>query len=618
MKFFSHQFGPSQIDRFAPSQIAILVLAVTLGGVHCGLLGWGALVHSSTLNEPGHLAAGISNWQFGQFEIYRVNPPLVRMCAAAPVLVAGCETDWNAFDRGPRARPEFQLGEDFVAANGKRSLWLFTLARWACIPFSVLGGVICFLWARKLYGWGAEVFALTLWCFCPNILAHGQLITPDVCATSLGLAACYTFWHWLKEPTWTRTLTSGLALGIAELAKMTLVVFFVMWPLIWLIYRWSDRISLTRRDWLRELAMLSVRFLVALYILNVGYAFEGTGTRLDEFKFVSATLGAEEGKQKAPAEGGNRFADTWLAGVPVPLPTNYVLGIDLQKRDFESYGQPSYLRGKFSPRGWWYYYLYALAIKVPLGTWILVALAAVAPRIALLGKPAVAPRCEATTKPAVAWRDEFVLLCPAVVILAFVSSRTGFSQHMRYVLPAFPFVFIWIGRLAPVLGRQHSVVTGLATAALVWSIGSSLWYYPHSLSYFNELAGGPIGGPAHLIHSNVDWGQDLLFLKRWLDDHPEAAPLKLAYFGYFDPIHAGIEYAAPEVLPPAGATPAPKIPPGWYAISVNFVRGFPYQIYHGDGTKGFLPQGALTAFQSLEPIAMAGYSIYIYHVTGEE
>jgi hypothetical protein len=52
---------------------------------------------------------------------------------------------------------------------------------------------------------------------------------------------------------------------------------------------------------------------------------------------------------------------------------------------------------------------------------------------------------------------------------------------------------------------------------LAWSVGSSLWYYPHSLSYFNELVGGPMGGPKHLLDSNIDWGQDLFYLKDWLD-----------------------------------------------------------------------------------------------------
>ena len=45
--------------------------------------------------------------------------------------------------------------------------------------------------------------------------------------------------------------------------------------------------------------------------------------------------------------------------------------IDVQRRDFESFGRTSYLRGVFRDHGWWYYYLYALAIKVPLGTWLL-------------------------------------------------------------------------------------------------------------------------------------------------------------------------------------------------------------------------------------------------------
>jgi hypothetical protein len=205
-----------------------------------------------------------------------------------------------------------------------------------------------------------------------------------------------------------------------------------------------------------------------------------------------------------------------------------------------------------------------------------------------------------------------VLLCPAIVILVLVSSQTGFSEHMRYVLPAFPFVFVWIGRLAPVFDRKHWITGSVASAALAWSIASSLWVYPHSLSYFNELVGGPTGGPKHLIHSNVDWGQDLLYLARWLDEHPEARPLKLAYFGYFDPIYAGVEYTAPEPI-----EPGQPIPPGWYAISVNYVRGLPHFVYRGDGTKAHLNQGALTAFQELEPVDMAGYSIYIYYVRPE-
>ena len=98
--------------------------------------------------------------------------------------------------------------------------------------------------------------------------------------------------------------------------------------------------------------------------------------------------------------------------------------------------------------------------------------------------------------------------------------------------------------------------------------------YPHSLSYFNELAGDPTGGHAHLIHSNIDWGQDLLYLKRWLDGHPEARPLYVAYCGTVDPHYLGIDYQLPPVADPGAAVP--HLEPGWYAVSVNFLRGSPF------------------------------------------
>ena len=157
--------------------------------IHAGLLAYSASVHSPTLNEPGHLVAGISYWQFGRFDVYKVNPPLSRLVAALPVLSAGCKTDWTQYYDGPGARPEMSLGEAFVHANGERSIWLFTIARWACIPFSLIGGYVVFRWSRELYGAAAGILSLALWCFCPNILAHGSLITPDMSATAIGVAA---------------------------------------------------------------------------------------------------------------------------------------------------------------------------------------------------------------------------------------------------------------------------------------------------------------------------------------------------------------------------------------------------------------------------------------------
>jgi hypothetical protein len=140
---------------------------------HAVLLTYAGLAKSPTLNEPATLIAGLSILKYRQFGVYPVNPPLPRVVAAFPVVLGRAKTDWRSFVDTPAMRQEFRLGEDFVAANGERSVWLFTLARWACIPFSLLGGVISYLWGRDLYGRGGGLLALTLWCFCPNILGHG-------------------------------------------------------------------------------------------------------------------------------------------------------------------------------------------------------------------------------------------------------------------------------------------------------------------------------------------------------------------------------------------------------------------------------------------------------------
>ena len=195
--------------------------------------------------------------------------------------------------------------------------------------------------------------------------------------------------------------------------------------------------------------------------------------------------------------------------VPIPVPRNYLLGMDRQKEGFER-NFWSYLRGEWQRGGWWYYYLYALAIKVPLGTWVLIVLA-LWTGLCRRGYSAD-------------WRDELVLLAPLVVLLTFVSSQTGFSHHLRYVLLIFPFGFIWASKVAGAVRLRHWTIVVIAGAAFLWSAASSLWVYPHSLAYFNEVVGGPRGGNAHLQGSNVEWGEDLLYLKRWFDEHPELRP----------------------------------------------------------------------------------------------
>ncbi|HEX7446153.1 MAG TPA: hypothetical protein VF306_01335 [Pirellulales bacterium] len=59
----------------------------------------------------------------------------------------------------------------------------------------------------------------------------------------------------------------------------------------------------------------------------------------------------------------------------------------------------------------------------------------------------------------------------------------------------------------------------------------------------------------------------------------------------------------------------PDLQPGWYAVSVNFLYGYPHIVSDGIGNKPFLDRAYYSYFRRFEPAAMAGYSIYIYHLT---
>lgn len=563
---------------------------------HGVLVGYLAAVHSPTVDEPAHLAAGVVHWKAGTFKTYCVNPPLIRLVAAIPVVLAEPRMDVRTYEYPPVSRGEFALGRALFEANSDQASSFIVFARWACIPFSILGGVVCYRWASALYGQRSGLVALTLWSISPNVLAHASLITPDVGASAFGLCASYLFWRWLRRPTCESATYAGVALGAALLSKATWVVLLPLWPAAWVVWTLSHprapAMAGDRPGLVSQLVELVTMAVFGIALLNTGYGFEGSFRPLREYHFHSRFLAGDTDPDVA-----NRFRESWMGSVYVPFPTWYVKGLDLQKVDFER-GIRSYLCGQWRNRGWWYYYIVALLVKEPLGTWLLLV-------IASLG-------CGCMSVAQGGWRNEFVLLLTPVVILVVVSSQTGFSHHLRYVLPALPFLYIWSSRaIARHVRCQRTLCCSVLVAVLL-TIASSLSCFPHMLSYFNEVSGGPRCGHTYLVDSNIDWGQDLPYLREWCLRNPQARPLSLAYFGQVNPARYGIVFETP--CSPGERSSGQWPAEGWYAVSVSYMRGLRMGMWRNADKYGSCCDA--TCFQLIKPTAMAGYSIYIYHVTG--
>ncbi len=585
-----------------PRGLGHRVLVGTILTVHLCLLIHTITIYSPTVDETSHLPAGLSHWRLGRFDLYRVNPPLMQAVAAIPLLFCEHKEDWSWYSVKKQQRQEFAVGRHFVDLNGHDSIRLYHYGRLACIPFSLIGAISVYGFARQLYGPVSGIVALCLWCFSPNILGNAAIITPDVAGSALAILAAYAYWRWLSCPGFNRSVVAGLALGLAELAKTTCLILYVIWPVVWLVWHWRYR-SAAERSMRREVGQLLVIGVLGIYVTNLGYLFDGSFQPLRDYGFVSRTLGGTAASHAAP---GNRFRESILGALPVPFPADYIHGIDLQKFDFE--GQRwSYAAGVQKLGGWWWWYLYALAVKTPHGTMLLVLMAGVA-------KLAIPPTLRSSRV-----RGDWLVLVPVLCILILVSSQTGFSRYLRYLLPAFPFVFVWVSRVAqPCLLPRKGWIAGIVVA-LAWNLGSCAMVHPHHLAFFNEISGGSGNGHFHLLDANVDWGQCSLELKRWVDarrlsqgkNHREDLYVSLfAEEYYMSARDMGINAGRLPLSQGADSetrrsAPVAELPAGLYAISVNHLHAYRH-VNSGEPD--------CSEFLNLRPIATIGYAIQVFQL----
>jgi len=561
--------------------------------LHVGLGLDAARRWSPTHDEYWHLPAGLAAWREARFDLDNLNPPLTRLWQAWPLLLSGARLT-------PGLPPDdaFGLGDCFLELNRDNYQTHFVLARGLNLLLSALVGLCLWGWGRELGGALCGLVAAGLWLCCPVCLANAAVATPDVGATLLFVAALWATCRLARQPGWRWALVVGLLLGGAQLTKFTNILLWAFIPWVWLAVRWRadcPRVSLPR--WT---GLVLVVIFAGLVTWNAGYLFRGTGRPLEEWTFRSQSL-----------QGLQQRLTVWKR-MPVPLPSDYLAGFDRQRATMEG-SHPVYLDGVWNLEGFPDYYLYCAAYKWPHGTQVWIGLGLVfwlgAVWRGTLGRPRRADPAAVRR-----WHDRArwggLLLVP-VVILVGVASVMGMQLGFRYIMPAFPLLYLVAGLAAPALWPRsiwgQGVLGTVVLAGMLWGLRG----HPQHLAYFNEGSGGIAGGRSHLADSNLDWGQDLTALRDELQSRG-IGRVFLAYFGMIPPAGLGIEYELP---PPASRVGANGRPPaGWYAISVNFVLGRPHTIRNPDGSIRGAGYQEFGYFRRLKPVTTVGGSIDLYHV----
>lgn len=562
-------FGDTNFSERYPPVLIALLLFIFLSHVLSILP-----QKSLTIDEPSNIAVGYAFLKTGDVNLGEDTPPLVRVLSAFPLIFLHPQLPLE--DASWRERIHWKFGTVFFDSNPPPLY--FRMIFWSRVPMILiavaLGWLVCFV-TGKLFGIRAALVALFLYICEPNILANAMLVKTDVASAFVYLWFFYAAWLYVKAPSWRGALHMAIVLAVGMLTKFSLLMLFglaviVLCTAFILEQKKKDpNMGRDQRPTLGSfLGHAFAAMMLVIVVLNLGYGLEAFRSDL-----MHVPLHSSLGRT--------------LSHI---LPPTMMVGIETVFR-VTGAGWPGFLAGEYSNAGWWYYYPFALAIKLPLPM-VVFFLAGFFHALFLWIK-----------------KREWVWALPlSAVVIYFIPSLTSkVNAGVRHLLPIFPPLFVLSGAMiARVFERGHrasKILVGLLLVALPVLVVKT---YPDYLAYFNESIGGPQNGWKYLSDSNLDWGEELPRLAAYVREH-KIENVKLAYLGGGDPLFYGIPATLLE-LPYAWEShdlPQQFSPsPGTYAISVTFLQGTVF----GQRRDYF------SYFRHQQPVARFGGSLFVYKV----
>src|SRR3990167_9144949 len=488
--------------------IGLVLLIIILGFVQISSL----LADSQTVDEGPHILAGYSYLKTGKILLNPEHPPLLKAWSALPLLILNPDLPEEVKNAaGTKAElDQWGLSYEFLHKNRIPADTIIFWSRLMMVILATLGALGIALIARIWFG---------------NLAAKFSSLT--LIPVFLILFAIKL----IKEKSNLEKYLKLISLFIltASIALWTIYGFNIEKPI-------ND--SKVKQLYERNTELLK----------DPSAYQDSNGKNYWLARLLIHTF--DQGKQPG-------IALKWAAdNVSVPA-YRYFRGLS----DFlaHSYrGHYAYLTGHIYETGVWQYFIIAYLVKSPIPLLILLIFAfclyaIFIMRVSVLNTSKYDFISNIKNKIANFPLAGYILLIPPVIYW-LISIKSSINLGIRHLMPIYPFYAVMIaGAIAIILKKipEHSPkkyqnFTKIIFAILmIWFLAESAIIYPHHLSYFNTLAGGPKNGHQYLIDSNIDWGQDFLRLKEYIKNK-NLDSVYLRYFGKTDWDYYGVEgYAVP-------------------------------------------------------------------------
>jgi len=481
------------------------------------------LRESLTYDEPVHIQEGKNAILHHTFSIDTNNPPFVREFEVVPLLFHA-----DSLIHSPLP------------------LMKVLPARLMTLLFAVGLALAVFITTSVYIGATEAFIALLLFIFDPNILANDHYVTLDMGFTLLFFLSYIFLLNILNRPnqqssphphgaiwrlfhsTEVRSyallaVTTGLGLA----SKISFLPYFVVSAFILLIVK-KRRGSFTFL-WQEKYRVLFMCFF-SLVVLWATYFFKTDviiAQRADTGR-VSYRL-----EQFAKTHHIGFVSELLKFGEQQSVPLGNYLAMIKNNTIRNTKGGSFFFLGKIYPKHKWYFLPVGVLLQTPIPLIILflISVFSVFARSLLRKDKSSGLLYKFSswfTESSSGKNDNTISFLIPVLAILFIGSSTNMVPLVRYVLPIYPFVVIIAAQGVVFLAQKQSGKI-LAGVLLLWYLLSMLSYFPHFISYSNELLGVSRQKDLLFFDSNMDWGEGLPDVKQYVDQKKP----KTMYFSYF-------------------------------------------------------------------------------------
>ncbi len=522
---------------------------------------------SACSDEPDYAGAGryileTNDWKFSSALFH---PPLTFYWNSLPLLLTPLPAElwsparhaqgWTWYDQ--------DVGNTLLRSLGD-PLVVLRLVRLPFLLLSLLLLTLLYTWSDMLWGPRAAAVTGLVYALSPALIANSGLATTDLALALFLTGHAFCFWLLDRSPSWKLLVAAAVIAGGCLGSKLN-GLFALPLGLLWIAWflkgRWRPRKILAA-----AIMYATVPWLVlwGLYGFTVGPAQE-PGQRGE---IVSAVL--------APLPAPLADAASAVLQAPVPLPQYLRLAGNTVA--YNRRGAPAFLLGEFRQTGWWYYFPVALMVKTPIPILLL----------ALTGSLVMAGGAGR--------RVLSRIIIPQVAIILVPAMNASLNIGVRHVLAIEPLFALCSGAALAVMVGKNSLEVWrgrLVGVLAAWLAFGTMVAHPYHLAYFNELAGGMVGGEKWLSDSNVTFSLDYARLAAWQREQG-VDTVSLAGLGAYDPADYGVRYI-----------PYTEQSSGWIAVDV--------MLWQFGASK---PSDPFERLRRTAPAGRVGSSLLLFRVEG--